>query len=65
MVHIVTILWVIACNFRGTDHALTSYLLGVMVVLVVASALHYLYKIHAILGEEDTAPEIESASTRG
>ncbi len=52
VVHIVTILWVIACNFRGTDHVLTGYLLGVMVVLVVASALQYLYTIHAILGEE-------------
>jgi len=63
MVHIVTILWVIACNFRGTDHALTGFLLGAMVVLVVASALHYLYTIHAILGEEDAAPEIDAAST--
>ena len=65
VVHIVTILWVIACNFRGTDHALTGYLLGAMVALVVASALHYLYTLHAILGEEDAAPEIDSASTRG
>ena len=62
MVHIVTILWVIACNFRGTNHALTRYLLGAMVVLVIASALHYLYTIPAILGEEDTAPEIDAAS---
>ncbi len=44
MVHLVTILWVIACNFRGTDHALTGYLSlrGAMVVVVVASALHCL-----------------------
>ena len=60
MVHIVTILWVIACNFRGADHVATEYLLGSMVVLVVASALHYLYTMHAILGEEDSAPPSES-----
>jgi len=62
VVHIVTILWVIACNFRGTDHVLTGYLLGTVVVLVVASALHYLYTIQAIIGEEDTVPGIDSSS---
>jgi len=50
--HLVTILWVIGCNYRGSDHPLTNVLLGIVVALVVASALHYLYTLRAIPEEE-------------
>lgn len=48
--HLVTILWVIACNVRGTDHPLTSYLFGATALLVVASAAHYLYTVRDVIG---------------
>ena len=52
-VHLVMIVWVIGCNYLRIDHPWTSYLLGATVVLVVASALHYLYWMHTILSERD------------
>ncbi len=63
VIHLVTILWVIGCNYRGTDHPLTAYLLGAMVVLVIASARHYLYSMHAIIGEEEARPAVDDPST--
>lgn len=51
-VHLVMILWVIGCNYLRIDHPWTDYLFGATVVLVVASALHYLYLLHELLGDE-------------
>ena len=49
VVHLVTILWVIFCNYTGQTHPLTQYLLGGVVVLVVASGLQYLQMGHQVL----------------
>ena len=46
------IVWVIGCNYLRTDHPWTNYLLGATIILVVASALHYLYWMRTILPEE-------------
>ncbi len=51
-IHLAMIVWVIGCNYLRTDHPWTNYLLGATVVLVVASASHYLYWMHTILSEE-------------
>lgn len=53
--HLATIFWVLACNYRGQDHPLTPYFLGVMVVLVLASGLHYLYLGQRVLAEVSEA----------
>ncbi len=53
-IHLVMIVWVIGCNYLRTDHAWTNTLLGATVVLVVVSALHYLYRMHTILSEEES-----------
>jgi cardiolipin synthase (CMP-forming) len=50
--HLATILWVLWCNYRGRDHLLTPYFLGVTVALVVVSGLHYLYLGQGILAQE-------------
>ena len=52
--HLVTILWILACNYLGQDHPLTQVFLGVTVVLVLVSAMHYLY-----LGQQVVAQETE------
>jgi cardiolipin synthase len=52
-VHLAMIVWVIGCNYLRHDHPWTNYLLGATVVLVVASALHYLYWMRTILSEQD------------
>jgi cardiolipin synthase len=52
--HLVTILWILGCNYRVQDHPLTSVFLGVTVVLVVVSGMHYLY-----LGQQVVAQETE------
>ena len=41
--HLVTILWILGCNYRGQDHPLTVVFLGATVVLVLVSGVHYLY----------------------
>ncbi len=51
-IHLVMILWVIGCNYLQTDHPATAYLLGATAVLVVASALHYLFWLQKILSNE-------------
>lgn len=50
--HLVTILWVIGCNYRGADHALTPYILGVTVLLVLLSGVHYLYLGQKVLAQD-------------
>ena len=52
-IHLVMIVWVIGCNYLRTDHPWTDYLLGATVVLVVASAAHYLYWMRTILSAQD------------
>lgn len=52
-IHLVLIVWVIACNYLRTDSPWTNYLLGATVVLVVASASHYLYWMRNILAEQE------------
>jgi len=52
-IHLVTILFVIGCNYLRIAHPWTGYLLGATVVLVVASALHYLYCLQTILSTEE------------
>lgn len=52
-VHLLMIVWVIGCNYLKTAHPWTIYLLGATVVLVVASALHYLYWLQTIVSERD------------
>jgi cardiolipin synthase len=53
--HLALILWVLWCNYRGQDHPLTPYFLGVTVALVVASGVHYLYLGHRVLAQETEA----------
>lgn len=52
--HLVTILWVLACNYRGHDHPLTPYLFGVTVALVLLSGAQYLYLGQQVLAREIT-----------
>ena len=52
-VHLGMILWVLICNFRGESHPVTNILFGLTVVLVVASALQYLFVGQRILVEEE------------
>jgi cardiolipin synthase len=52
--HLATILWILGCNYAGQDHALTPVLLGITVILVLLSGLHYLY-----LGQKVIAQEVE------
>jgi len=55
LVHLIMIVWVIGCNYLRTEHPATTYLWGATVVLVVASALHYLYWLHTILEDQENA----------
>jgi len=55
--HLLTILWILGCNYGGQDHPLTPVLLGVTVVLVLVSGVHYLY-----LGQQVVAQETEKES---
>jgi cardiolipin synthase len=57
LAHLATILWVLGCNFRGQDHALTNVFLGTTIALVLVSGLHYVY-----LGQKVVAQEAERAS---
>jgi phosphatidylglycerophosphate synthase len=52
-IHLVLIVWVIGCNYLHTVSPWTNYLLGATVVLVIASALHYLYWMRSILSDEE------------
>jgi cardiolipin synthase len=51
--HLGMILWVLWCNYRGEDHAWTPAIFWVTVVLVIASALHYLYMGSQVLAETE------------
>lgn len=53
VIHLVMIVWVLGCNYLRTNHPWTDYLFAATVVLVVASALHYLYWMRTILSEQD------------
>ncbi len=50
--HLVTILWILGCNYRGQDHPLTTVFLGGTVLLVLVSGLHYLYLGQQVVTEE-------------
>jgi cardiolipin synthase len=50
--HLVTILWILGCNYRGLDHPLTTVFLGGTVLLVLVSGLHYLYLGQQVVAEE-------------
>jgi cardiolipin synthase (CMP-forming) len=52
--HLVTILWILGCNYRGSDTPLTRYLLIVTVALVLISGAHYLYLGQRVLSQEVT-----------
>jgi cardiolipin synthase len=59
--HLVTILWILGCNFRGQDHPMTPVFLGITVALVLLSGLHYLY-----LGQQVVAQEaVQEAEKKG
>jgi cardiolipin synthase len=53
LVHILTIVWVIGCNYGRVQSPVTDYLLGATVVFVAASGLHYLYIGKQILAREE------------
>jgi cardiolipin synthase len=50
--HLVTILWILGCNYRSLDHSLTPVLLGVTVTLVLLSGMHYLYLGQQVVVQE-------------
>ncbi len=50
--HLVAILWILGCNYRGQDHPLTTAFLGTTVVLVLLSGLHYLYLGQQVIAQE-------------
>jgi cardiolipin synthase len=54
--HLATLLWVLACNYRGAGHPITDYLLGATVALVLLSGFHYLYLGQKVLAEEAEGP---------
>ena len=54
LVHLVTIVWVIGCNYGSVQSPVTDYLLGATVVFVVASGVQYLYVGQQILAREES-----------
>lgn len=57
LVHLITIVWVIGCNYAAIESPVTTYLFGATVALVVASGLHYLYVAQQILAHEEEVRE--------
>lgn len=53
LVHLVTIVWVIGCNYVTVQSPVTDYLLAATVVFVVASGVQYLYVGQQILAREE------------
>lgn len=51
MVQMVTILWIFWCNYRGTVSVATDAFLILMVVLTIASGLHYIYHARKLMVE--------------
>ena len=54
LVHLVTIVWVIGCNYVTVQSPVTDYLLAATVVFVVASVVQYLYVGQQILAREES-----------
>ncbi len=54
LVHLVTIVWVIGCNYVTVQSPVTDYLLAATVVFVVASGVQYLYVGQQILAREES-----------
>ena len=52
VVHLVTLLWILGCNYRGQDHPFTPFLLWILVALVLVSGLHYLYLGQRVVTQE-------------
>jgi cardiolipin synthase len=50
-VQLVTIFWILWANYRGMELPLTQILLGAMVVLTLASGLHYIHRARKIMQE--------------
>jgi cardiolipin synthase len=50
-VQLATILWIFWCNYRGTTTPITDGLLLLMVVLTIASGLHYIYHARKVMAE--------------
>ena len=51
MVQLLTILWVFWCNYQGATSPLTNALLILMVLLTIASGLHYIYHARKLMTE--------------
>jgi cardiolipin synthase len=62
LIHLVTIVWIIGCNYGKLQSPVTDYLLGLIVVFVVVSGVHYLYMGQKILAREQT-PGPDDAAT--
>lgn len=50
-VQLLTIFWILWANYRGAEQPLTQLLLGAMVVLTLASGLHYIHRARKIMAE--------------
>ena len=53
IVHILMIFWVILGNAMGRRMPFTDIFLGVAVILVLASGLHYAYQLHQLVGSKE------------
>jgi cardiolipin synthase (CMP-forming) len=50
--HLVVLLWILGCNYRGEDHPLTRVLLWALLGLVLVSGAHYLYLGQRVVAQE-------------
>jgi cardiolipin synthase len=50
-VQLATILWIFWCNYRTTTTPITDGLLLLMIVLTIASGLHYIYHARKVMAE--------------
>ena len=57
--HLLTLLWILFCNYRGQDHPLTELLLWVLVGLVLVSGAHYVYLGQRVVAQQ---PKEETAA---
>lgn len=51
-VQLVTILWIVWCNYRGAGGPIADAFLAATVVMTIASGMHYAYLGHKILTSE-------------